>query len=82
MLDTLFTITFTSTVPAACAGETAVHVVDELQLTEVAFTVVAPNLIIVAPFSRANPVPVTVTVVPPPLGPVFGLTLATVGLNE
>jgi hypothetical protein len=40
-LLTLFVVAFTSTVPTACAGEMTVHVVVEVQLTDVPF--VAPN---------------------------------------
>jgi len=51
----------------------------EVQSTPVPFVV--PNLIVVAVVPRPNPVPVTVTVIPPDVGPVFGLTLVTVGVN-
>jgi hypothetical protein len=78
-LLTLFTVAFTSTVPTACAGETTVHFVVELQLTDLAFVV--PNLKIVAVLPRANPVPLTVTLVPPALDPVLGLRRVTVGVN-
>ena len=75
----MFTVAFTSTFPAACAGEATVHSVVEVQLTDVAF--VDPNLKIVADVPRANPVPLTVTLVPPALDPVFGLRPVTVGTN-
>ena len=78
-LLTLLTVAFTSTVPTACAGETTVHVVLEVQLTDVAFVV--PNLKTVAVLPRAKPVPVMVTLVPPALEPLLGLTPATVGRN-
>ena len=76
-LITLFTVALTSTVPTACAGETTVHVVADVQLTDVAF--VNPNRMIVAVSPRANPVPLTVTLVPPALDPVLGLRPVIVG---
>ena len=58
----MLTVALTSTLPAACGGDTTVHVVSTLglvlsqdvQLTDVAFA--DPNLMIVAPLT--NPVPV------------------------
>jgi len=76
----LFTVAFTSTVPTACAGDTRVHSVVEVQLTDL--LTVVPNLTFVAVLPRAKPVPVMVTLVPPALDPVFGLTLVTVGTNR
>lgn len=59
--------------PAAPGGETTVSFVLETTVTVAAATV--PNRT-VAP---VRPVPVTVTVVPPEVGPVFGVTAVTVG---
>jgi hypothetical protein len=53
----------------------AVIEVAELTVTEVA--AVPPNLTEEAP---RNPVPVMVTLVPPAVGPAFGLTAVTVGV--
>ena len=64
----------TSTVPAECAGEVAVIEVSLLTVKPVA--AVAPKFTAVAP---VKPVPVTVTDVPPPVEPLVGLTLVTVG---
>jgi len=50
-----------------------------VQFTETART--PPKLICVPVSPTAKPVPVTVTVVPPAGGPVFGLTPVTVGVN-
>jgi hypothetical protein len=62
-------VAVTSTVPAAWAGEFAVQLVVEVQLTPVAG--VPSNLTVVAPTS--NPLPVRVTVVPPVVEPDAGL---------
>ena len=51
----------------------------EVQLTEVPF--VDPNLKTVAVVPGTNPLPVTVTVVPPAVEPVFGLRPVTVGVT-
>src|SRR5678816_2751913 len=67
-------VTVTSTVPAACAGDTAVICVALSTVKLAAF--VAPNFTDVAP---VKPLPVIVTDVPPPVGPLVGLTLDTVG---
>src|SRR5439155_21124392 len=69
---TLFTTARTLTVPTTFGGATTVHSVIEMQLTDVAFT--KPNLNFVAFVPTANPVPVTVTLVPPAARPLFGLT--------
>jgi hypothetical protein len=66
--------TVTSTVPAACAGDDAVIDVSLLTVKVVADE--PPKLTAEAP---AKPVPVIVTLVPPAVEPVFGLTLVTVG---
>ena len=66
-------VTVTSCVPVP-AGEVAISDVVEVTLTAVAE--VAPNLTEVP---VANPVPVTVTWVPPEAGPVLGDTPDTVG---
>jgi len=42
----------------------------------------SPNVMRVADTPTANPLPVIVTAVPPAGGPVFGLTLVTVGVNS
>jgi hypothetical protein len=68
-------VTLTSTVPAACAGEVAVQVVVDEQLTAV--PAVPPKSTVVEP--AANPVPVMVTLVPPACGPAVGLTAVTEG---
>ncbi len=65
-------VTVMSTVPAAPAGEVTVMVVGETTVTPVPG--LAPNLT-VAPVTK--PVPVTVTEVPPAVGPAFGATEAT-----
>jgi len=49
----------------------------DVQLTDVAFA--DPNLMIVAP--STNPVPVTVTLVPPAVVPPFGVSFVIVGVN-
>jgi len=66
-------VTVTSTVPIP-AGEVAVIWVALLTAKEAA--ALLPNLTAVAPEKL---VPVMVTLVPPGVGPVFGLTLVTVG---
>ena len=48
-----------------------------MQLTDFAFTV--PNLKAVAALPSANPLPVTVTPVPPAVEPLLGATLSTTG---
>ena len=67
-------VTVTSTVPALPAG--AVAVICVALLTVKPLALVAPNFTAVAP---VNPVPVMVTVVPPPVGPDAGDTLVMVG---
>lgn len=79
MLAALPTAAFTSNVPGLSAAVTSVHVVDELQLTDVAAAL--PNLNTVAPAPGAKPLPVTVTAVPPAFGPELGLRLVIVGLS-
>ena len=69
------TVTVTVTAPAACAGVVAVIVVPFVTTTFVA--AVPPN-VTVAPETKF--VPVIVTAVPPPVDPVFGTTLLTVGV--
>jgi hypothetical protein len=70
------TVTVTVTVPAADAGVVAVIVVAFTTTTFVAEPF--PNFT-VAP--EAKLVPVIVTDVPPATGPLFGLTLVTVGVT-
>jgi len=65
-------VTVTSTVPMP-AGEVAVIWVVLLTMKEAALL---PKLAAVAPEKL---VPVMVTLLPPDVGPVFGLTLVTVG---
>jgi len=62
-------VALTSTVPAACAGLTAVMVVSLTTVKLVAG--VAPNFTAVAP---VKPVPLIVTEVPPAAGPLSGVT--------
>lgn len=66
-------VTVTETVPLP-AGDVAAIEVELVTLTAVAG--LAPKST-VAPLTK--PVPVMVTVVPPPAGPLLGLTLVTVG---
>src|SRR5208283_1539080 len=70
-------VTVTSTVPAVPAGETAVILVAETTVTLLA--PVKPKST-VAPVT--NPVPVTVTVVPPATGPAAGEILVTAGTGS
>ena len=67
-------VTVTSTEPVDPAGATADSEVAEVTLNEVA--AVDPNLTAVAP---VKPLPVTVTEVPPLVGPDEGATAVTVG---
>ena len=70
-------MTVTSTVPGACAGETAIRVVAEVTVTLLALEVPKST---VAPVT--NPVPVIVTEVPPATGPAVGTMLVTVGTGS
>ena len=70
----LAVVTSMATVPAACGGATAVMLVGELTVKDVALT--PPNVTAVAP---VKPVPVMVTEVPPESGPLAGATEVTVG---
>jgi hypothetical protein len=76
-LDWEATVTRTSTVPAAPAGLDAVQLVVLAQVTPVPATV--PKTTAVAPGAVANPVPVTVTAVPPAVGPELGEMAVTAG---
>jgi uncharacterized membrane protein len=67
-------VTVISTVPALPAGEVAVIEVALFTVKLAAFAF--PNLTAVAPVKL---VPVIVTVVPPPPGPLVGFTAVTVG---
>ena len=67
-------VTVTSTTPAARAGEVAEIDVSLLKVTPVAGV---PPKATVAPLVKL--VPVIVTSVPPPMGPMLGLMLETVG---
>ena len=67
-------VTVTSTVPADCAGSSAVMLVAPLTVKLVA--VVEPKVTAVAPVRL---VPVIVTLLPPAVGPEVGFTLVTVG---
>jgi hypothetical protein len=67
-------VTVTSTVAAASAGDVIEIEVEELTMSPVPGVV--PNFTTVAP---VKPVPVTVTGVPPVVGPELGLTAVTVG---
>ena len=66
--------TVTETVPVP-AGTTTVSEVELVTLTDV--PALAPKSTVVEP--EANPVPLTVTVLVPAGGPLFGLTAVTVG---
>src|SRR5580692_9889625 len=68
-------VTVTSTVPADSAGEVTVSEVP-VPFTTTLVPAVVPNFTEVAP---VKPDPVTVTEVPPDVGPVFGLTAVTAG---
>jgi hypothetical protein len=75
-------VTVTSTVGGSvpCGGETAVTWVDEF--TEKHNAAVLPNAMdwtLDRPSRSVKPEPVTVTVVPPPGGPLLGEMLVTVG---
>jgi hypothetical protein len=67
-------VTVTVTAPAAWAGVVAVIVVAFTTVTPVA---AVPPIVTVAPLT--NPVPAIVTLVPPPIGPEFGVIELTVG---
>src|SRR5208283_2500527 len=69
-------VTVTSTVPAP-AGETAVIWV--VEVTVKLDAAVVPNITAVAPL---NPVPVTVTEVPPATGPAAGVIPVTAGMGS
>ena len=73
-LVALGVVTVTSTVPAACAGDTALMCDESFTVNDAAG--VAPKFTAVAPVKL---VPVIVTEVPPLAGPELGLTLVTVG---
>ncbi len=66
-------LTVTSNVPAAAGGDVAWIDVAETTLKTAEL---APKLTAVAPL---NPVPVTVTTVPPAVGPALGVTPVTAG---
>lgn len=69
-----FTVTVTVTAPVLPAGVVAVMLV---LLTTVTLVAAALPKVTVAPAAKF--VPVMVTAVPPAAGPLFGLTLLTVG---
>jgi hypothetical protein len=75
-LVSLLTVAFTSTLPAACAGDTTVHSVLVAQLTEV--PAVVPNFKTVPVLPGPKPAPITVTLAPPAVDPLDGLTLETI----
>ena len=70
------TVTVTSTTPLP-AGLVALQLVVLAQLTPLA--AVAPKRTVVAPAVVLKPVPVIVTTVPPPAGPLVGVIALTVG---
>ena len=70
-------VTVMSATPAAWAGEVNTQVVVDEHDTELAATV--PKVAVVPPLPGSNPVPVTVTAVPPAGGPPPGFTPVTVG---
>ena len=67
-------VALTEAEPAAPAGDTAVSCVDEMTVTDVADAV--PNFTVV---DEVKLVPVTVTVVPPAVVPLLGLSPVTDG---
>ena len=67
-------VTTTLTAPAACAGVVAVRLVLLTKPTPVA---AAPPKLTVAPDTKL--VPVMMTAAPPPIEPLLGATVATVG---
>jgi hypothetical protein len=67
-------VTVTWTAPAECAGACTVTSEDDTNVTEVPAEV--PNFAVTP---GTNPVPWTVTVLPPAVEPWFGLTDVTVG---
>jgi hypothetical protein len=71
---TPLTVTVTVTAPALPAGAVAVI---EVLLTATTLVAAAVPNVTVAPVAKL--VPVMVTAVPPPVDPVFGDTLVTVG---
>ena len=70
--------TVTSTVPPAAAPAGIVATIDVLELNWIAGDWVVPKSTVVCVLVK--PLPVIVTVEPPPSGPAFGLTLVTVGV--
>jgi hypothetical protein len=64
-------VTLKLTCPAACAGATAVSCVAEMTVTAGDPVALEPN-VTCAPATK--PVPVTITVFPPAVGPALGLT--------
>jgi hypothetical protein len=70
------TVTVTVTAPAVPAGVVAVI---EVLLTTVTLVAAAEPNVTVAPLAKL--LPVIVTEVPPATGPLFGLTLVTVGFT-
>src|SRR5258705_249091 len=70
-------VTVTVTTPAACVGVVAVIVV---ALTTITLVAALPPRLSVAPARKL--VPVTVTAVPPVVGPDTGATLVTVGAGN
>ena len=71
----------TSTVPAECAGVTAVQVMVEVQFTDVA-SGAPPKWKAVVFVPTPNPVPVISTVVPPAVDPLLGVMLVIVGSSK
>ena len=69
-------VTVTLTVPLP-AGEVAVHKMDDEHVTPVATT--EPKSTVVAPEVVEKPVPLIVTLVPPPVVPAVGEMELTVG---
>ena len=70
-------VTVTVTAPAVCAGVATVSLVEDVTVTIVARVVPKETVVVVV-----NPVPVIVTVVPPPAGPDEGVMPVTVGAVE
>ena len=70
------TVTTTSTDPAACAGTTTSSLFCESNVTWLA--ALPPNVTVAA---AVKPLPLMVTVFPPPAGPALGLSPAIVGTS-
>ena len=70
-------VAVTVTDPVVWAGELTFILLVLTKVTEPAEMTVPPNVTVVAP--ETKPLPVRVTVVPPPVGPALGVSLVMVG---